>query len=107
MVPAEPPTTAAPMAEGGAVATAEELTGANVQDLEGTSIGSISDLQLNGDAVTGVIINVGGFLGLGAKPVLIPVEQIDVIRDADGTVLHVEVGMSREQLEAMPEHVTQ
>ncbi|AEM42517.1 PRC-barrel (plasmid) [Ketogulonicigenium vulgare WSH-001] len=99
------PQIAAPMADTGlATPTAEELTGATVVDGAGNAIGSVSDLRLEGDMVTGAIIDVGGFLGMGAKPVLLPIDALSVVRNPDGTAMHVATSMTREQLEALPEH---
>ena len=45
------------------------------------------------------IVNVGGFLGFGAKSVAIAVEELQVAPDQDEVV----VTLTREQLDAMPE----
>ncbi|SED59962.1 PRC-barrel domain-containing protein [Rhodobacter sp. 24-YEA-8] len=101
-------TTAAPVAgQRAAVSpTSEELTGAAVQDMAGENIGSVSDLVLNGDTLSGAVIDVGGFLGIGARSVLVPVDTLTVIRDADNAVVRIETSLTREQLEALPEHRT-
>ena len=45
----------------------------------------------------------GGFLGIGSKPVLVPVSDLDLMRDGDGTV-HGVTRWSKEDLKALPEH---
>lgn len=45
----------------------------------------------------------GGFLGIGAKPVLLGLDQIDMMRDAGGRVLGV-TAWTRSQLQDLPEH---
>ncbi|MFE3836223.1 PRC-barrel domain-containing protein [Pseudogemmobacter sonorensis] len=98
-------TTSAGLADTATLApTAEELTGTDVHDASGESIGRVNDLVLNGDAVTGAVIDVGGFLGIGSKSVLVPVDDLTVVRDADHAILRVETSLTREQLEALPEH---
>lgn len=85
--------------------TAEALTGANVHDAENDSIGVVSDLVLDEDsAITHLLVDVGGFLGIGSHTVALPVEDVDILwNDADADV-RVHVQMTREQLENMPEH---
>lgn len=97
--------TADPMASDMAAApTAEELTGSDVTDMSGESIGNVSDIVLEGDRVAGAIIDVGGFLGMGSHSVVVPVEDLVVVRDADQSILRIETALTREQLEAMPPH---
>lgn len=98
-------TTAAPMDSTMVAApTAEDLTGADVHDLSGTAIGTVSDIVLDGDRVSGAVIDVGGFLGIGSHRVVVPVADLTLVRDADNAVVRVETSLSRAQLEAMPKH---
>lgn len=54
--------------------------------------------------VRGVLIDVGGFLGIGSHTVTINVEQVDILwNDAEDDV-HVEVPMTEEEVRAMPEY---
>lgn len=83
--------------------TAEMLTGANVRDASDASIAEVSDLVLTAEGqVTHVVLDVGGFLGIGAKSVALPMEELTVAQ-RDGTV-SLWVDMTREELEAMPEY---
>ena len=80
--------------------TADELIGMNVVDAAGDNVGSINDLLFGSDnQVDHAIVDVGGFLGFGAKSVAIPIEEISVSPDQDQVVTN----MTREQLDAMPE----
>ncbi|WP_323039073.1 PRC-barrel domain-containing protein [Gemmobacter sp.] len=102
---AEGTVTADPMAGSMAAApTAEELTGSDVTDMAGKSIGNVSDIVLDGDRVAGAVIDVGGFLGMGTHSVVVPVEDLVVVRDEDRSILRIETALTREQLEAMPPH---
>jgi len=65
-------------------------------------IGSVSHLHGGGTGAQ-VIVDVGGFLGIGAKPVALPVSQLDFMRDEDGNV-HATTTMTRDQVMALPEH---
>jgi len=50
------------------------------------------------------VIDVGGFLGIGAKPVGVPISDIEFMVDEDGNV-HAVTTWTKEQLKEMPEHV--
>ena len=50
-----------------------------------------------------MVIDVGGFLGIGAKPVAVPVNQLEFMRDEDGDV-HAVTSWTKDQLKEMPEH---
>ncbi len=66
--------------------------------------GQVSDVVLEGDQVTGIVVDVGGFLGIGEKPVVLAPEMIEVWQDADGSMYEVKVKATREELEALPAH---
>lgn len=84
--------------------TAEMLTGANVRDTADNSIAEISDLVLTGEGqVTDVVLDVGGFLGIGAKAVAIPMDRLTVAQGSGGD-LAIWVDMTKEELEALPEY---
>jgi hypothetical protein len=84
--------------------TAELLTGADVRDASDASIAEVSDLVLTGDGqVTDVVLDVGGFLGIGAKTVAIPLDRLTVAQ-ADGGPVRLWVDMTKEELEALPEY---
>ncbi|MBA4326584.1 MAG: hypothetical protein C0426_16570 [Rhodobacter sp.] len=87
--------------------TAELLTGADVRGSDDTSIAEVSDLVLTGEGqVTDVILDVGGFLGIGARSVAIPMDRVTVAQ-AEGGAVRIWVNMTREELEALPEHKVQ
>ena len=78
------------------------LEGAKVYDREDSTISTISHLHGTGPSAQAVV-DVGGFLGIGTKPVGLPLAQLDVMRDESGTV-HAVTQMEREAVEALPEH---
>jgi len=78
------------------------LTDATVYDAEDNKVGTISHVHGTG-AATDVVIDVGGFLGLGSKPVLVGIDQITLMRDEAGTV-HGVTAWTKDQLKALPEH---
>ena len=87
------------------ILTAEKLTGAVVYDVNDERIGEVSDLLLADDGqVTAAVVDVGGFLGIGEKPVSLDLSQIDILRNDAGDDVRVYVPMTKEQLEALPTH---
>lgn len=78
------------------------LASAPVHDREGHKIGTISHLHGTGTAAE-MVIDVGGFLGIGTKPVLISTGQVQMMRDEAGRV-HGVTSWTREQLKDLPEH---
>ena len=86
---------------------AEELNESNLLDavVYGASdekIGSVSHVHGMGMS-SSVIVDVGGFLGLGAKPVSISLSGLQFMRDEDGNV-HAVTSWTKEQVMALPEH---
>lgn len=82
--------------------TADTLDGATIYGPGDETIGSVSHIHGAGTTAQ-VIIDVGGFLGIGAKPVAVPVSELDFMRDEDGNV-HALTNWTKDQLKAMPEH---
>lgn len=87
-----------------ATASAEELIGSPVYGAREEAIGEVGDVIVSDEGqVQAVILDVGGVLGLGEKPVEMRMASLDVKKDADGE-LHVYTQYSKEDLEAMPEY---
>ncbi|SEP17462.1 PRC-barrel domain-containing protein [Salinihabitans flavidus] len=86
--------------------TAEEIKGQTVFDANGSEVGEISEILLNDDGqITEVVIDVGGFLGMGAKSVAVAFADLNLMRDsteADGR-LHISTMHTEEDLDNMPE----
>ncbi len=78
------------------------LTGATVYGPGDDTVGTVSHVHGSGSSAQ-VVIDVGGFLGIGSKPVLVPVSDLDVMRDGDG-VVHAVSRWTKEDLKALPEH---
>lgn len=56
-----------------------ELVGATVRSIDQDNAGSVSDLIIMPDGkVSGVVIGVGGFLGLGARNIALPMEAVQI-----------------------------
>ncbi|MEH6775526.1 MAG: PRC-barrel domain-containing protein, partial [Cereibacter changlensis] len=86
-----------------ATLTAERLEGATVYDSTDASIGDVSELVLDASGqITNAIVDVGGFLGLGAKPVSLSLDQLQILQQDGGDDIRVYVPMTKEQLEGLP-----
>jgi sporulation protein YlmC with PRC-barrel domain len=84
---------------------AEMLTGAPVYDVNDERIGEVSELLITEDGkITDTIIDVGGFLGIGEKPVKLSLGEVDILRTDDGSDVRVYASLTKEELEAMPSY---
>ncbi|WP_296478782.1 PRC-barrel domain-containing protein, partial [Roseinatronobacter sp.] len=69
------------------------------------NIGSINALKVGSDGkITDAIVDVGGFLGIGAHSVLLPFSQLTVLRQTAGSDVRVHLDTTKEKLKAMPQH---
>lgn len=75
------------------------LDGATIYGADDRKIGKVDHVH----GLDSVIIDVGGFLGLGAKPVALPLSELQFMRDEQGEV-HALTGWTKDQLKDMPEH---
>ena len=82
--------------------TPDVLEGATIYGADDEKVGKVSHVHGIGEAST-IVVDVGGFLGIGAKPVAVPAKDLDFMRDEDGDV-HAITGWTKDTLEAMPEH---
>jgi sporulation protein YlmC with PRC-barrel domain len=77
------------------------VIGANVRSMDDESVGTISDLIIdaNDGTVTAAVIDVGGFLGFGAKPIAVDWEELQITYDGN----EVQLAITREEAEEAPE----
>ena len=82
--------------------TADTLQGAAVYDALDERVGEVSELQLTPEGqVEHVVVDVGGFLGIGEKPVLLPMAALDVLQQDGGDEVRVYLSQSKDELETM------
>lgn len=85
--------------------TADKLQGAYVYGANDETVGEIGELLLNDDGkISEAVINVGGFLGLGEKPVAVSFEKIQILKGVDGDEYRFYIDSTEEKLEALPEY---
>lgn len=78
------------------------LMGAPVYGPGDERIGHVS--HVHGSAAdTQVVIDVGGFLGIGSKPVAVAARDLDFMRDSSNSV-HAVTRWTKDELKDMPEH---
>ncbi len=82
--------------------TAEEIIGRNVVDIAGDNVGSVGDLMLGPDGqISHVMVDVGGFLGIGTRTVALEVGSLTAEQGDGGDFV---VALTREQIEALPQY---
>ena len=81
--------------------TAEELIGTNAYGPADEHLGAIGDVIMGQDATTveAVIIDFGGFLGIGTKPVAVDIDNLRYATDENGNRF-LFVNVTRDQLDA-------
>ncbi|MGV1760933.1 PRC-barrel domain containing protein [Rhizobium sp. A22-96] len=78
------------------------LEGATIYGADDHKLGTLDHVHGTGAGDTAVI-DVGGFLGIGAKPVGVALSDLVFMRDKDGDV-HAVTSWTKDQLKDMPEH---
>lgn len=82
--------------------SAEELIGTNVKNAQGEDIGEVEDLLVGANnEVQKLIVEVGGFLGIGTRTVAVDIEELTRNRGDNKNLVS---SMSKEQLKALPEY---
>jgi hypothetical protein len=86
--------------------TSFDLIGTSVYDQNDSHVGEIADVIATDeeDAEAQVIIDVGGFLGIGEHSVALTMADLSVVTDEDGDVEKVTILRSKSELEALPEY---
>lgn len=82
--------------------TESNLVGAPIYGADDEKVGTISHLHSTGPSARAVI-DVGGFLGIGSKPVIVDLGELNMMRDQHGNI-HGMTSWTKDQLKALPEH---
>ncbi len=84
---------------------ADELEGAPVMSRDGENIAKVSEVLMTEDgSIEAIVVNVGGFLGIGSKPVEIPFDEVTLQTNDEDDEMSVIIPMSEQDLEDMPEY---
>lgn len=85
--------------------SSEMLVGKSVYGVNDSSIGTIDDLILDDKgAITNVIINFGGFLGMGTNQVSVGFDELTILANDGRTDVRVYVDATKEQVRAQPQY---
>lgn len=80
----------------------DDLKGMDVLDPQGEKIADINDFVLTDDGkIDAVIVDFGGFLGIGTKQVALAFEGLNFVGDQNGN-RYLVVDVTKEQLDAQP-----
>lgn len=82
--------------------TESTVVGAAIYGADDEKVGTISHLHHTG-TVAQAVVDVGGFLGIGSKPVLVSMSELNMMRDQHGNV-HGMTSWTKDQLKNFPEH---
>lgn len=84
--------------------SADDLIGRTVYGANDDNIGEVSDVLLTADGkVDGFVLDVGGFLGMGEKPVAVSEKNLQIMADANGE-LTVFTPFTEDQLKNQQEY---
>ena len=84
--------------------TEADLIGKRVYGMNNEDVGEVSAVSMNADGkIEGAIVDVGGFLGMAEKPVVLTSDQLKMVKDGDDSKFIVNA--TQEQLEAMEVYV--
>ena len=98
-----PPSDAVISAQSDGQVRADQLIGMTVYNAQGEKVGTVHDIILDKDGrASGVVLNVGGVLGIGAKAVGLTWKEIDVKPDQQA----VQISYTKDQLKAAPDFKT-
>lgn len=89
--------------------TADKLEGATVYGPKDENIGKINRLVMNdnGKGVKFFVLDVGGFLGIGAHTIAVTPEELNIVRNAKGDDVRIYIDSNKQALKAQPEYKVQ
>jgi hypothetical protein len=85
--------------------TADKLTGATVYGKNDENVGTIDRLVLTADGkIDRAVLNIGGFLGMGTHEIAVTMDELNIVRNANGDDIRVYIDANKQALEAQPEY---
>jgi sporulation protein YlmC with PRC-barrel domain len=85
--------------------TAEKLQGATVYGPKDEDVATINRLVMNEQGqIQDVVLDVGGFLGIGAREIAVSPEELNIMRNTDGDDVRVYIDANKDTLKAQPEY---
>lgn len=87
--------------------SADKLIGSVVYGPEDETLGSVGDALMTPDGqIEAFVVDVGGFLGLGKKPIAVSIENLDLLADDSGKI-SVFTPFTKKELEAHPAYTAE
>jgi hypothetical protein len=84
--------------------TADRLTGARVYGPNDEDVGEINRIILdNNGQVERVVLDVGGFLGMGERQIAVTMEELNIVKNTQGDDFRVYIDANQANLKAQPE----
>jgi hypothetical protein len=85
--------------------TADKLEGAHVYGPKDEDVGEINRIILSEDGkkIDRVVLDVGGFLGIGEHQIAVTMDELNIVRNADGSDFRVYIDANQANLKALPE----
>ena len=81
----------------------EMLIGKTVYGIDDTDVGTVDDVTVDASGVVqNVIIDFGGFLGMGATQVALGFEELTILTNAENADIRIYVDATQDQIKAMP-----
>lgn len=85
--------------------TAEDIIGADIRNADGEVVASVADMVFSADGkAESVAAKFGGFLGFGSSTVLLPLDEVEFMRNDSGTIA-LKTAVTPESLEGRPDYV--
>ena len=81
------------------------VTGLAVTNGKNEKVGSISDVVIESGRLSGYVLSVGGFLGIGTHHVVVAPSGLIISYDASGKAWHAKIDATKDQLKAAPTFV--
>jgi hypothetical protein len=87
-----------------ATLSADDLIGTSIQTFDDQTVATVNDVILNADGkVENVVAEFGGFLGFGARTVLLTMDDIEVLKDPSDNLV-VRTDLTPEAIETRPDY---
>jgi sporulation protein YlmC with PRC-barrel domain len=83
---------------------ATNLIDLDVYNGQNQDVGTIKDIVLaSGDSVSGYVLSVGGFLGMGTRYVIVDPKSVKIVYDRQDKKWHANMSATADQLKNAPE----
>jgi len=85
--------------------TADKLEGARVYGPNDEDVGEVNRIILNDSGqVQRIVLDVGGFLGVGERQIAVTPDELNIVRTEDGSEFRVYIDANQATLKAQPEY---